>query len=205
MNTINGLVDYINDWRKYNYYVTTVFGKYFSHKFLYGDWWTVIDVHVILGAIPLQNEDHVTKLKAEGVGAVLCLLEDFEMKPSLYFQPVSEEDWNKENIKFMQVHVPDGGGVPVDDIMKCLEFISTNARSNIKTYVHCKAGRGRSVSVVLCYLTMKHNIESGDTNLGDMMKLYDDLKVSRPEIGLNEAQLTPIREYVRKLNASIMV
>jgi atypical dual specificity phosphatase len=205
MDTINWIIDCINEWRKYNYYITTVFSKYVSHKFLYGDWWTVIDNNVILGAIPLQNEDHLNKLKAEGVGAVICLLEDFEMKPTLYFQPVSEEDWKKENIKFMHVSVPDGGGVQLDDIIKCMNFICSNMQNNIKTYIHCKAGRGRSVSIVLCYLVLNYHINNGNASLDDMMKLYEELKIVRPEIGLNETQLAPIREYVCRISADLAV
>ncbi len=78
-------------------------------------------------------------------------------------------------------------------------------RDGIKTYVHCKAGRGRSVSIVLCYKILNHCINHGDVSIDDMLKMYEELKVMRPEIGLNEQQLSPIREYLCSLSSNYVV
>jgi len=38
------------------------------------------------------------------------------------------------------------------DINQAVDFIHRNASSGKVTYIHCKAGRGRSTTIVLCYL-----------------------------------------------------
>ncbi|KAE9448727.1 hypothetical protein C3L33_19382, partial [Rhododendron williamsianum] len=40
------------------------------------------------------------------------------------------------------------------DINRAVDFIHKNSSCGRTTYVHCKAGRGRSTTIVLCYLVM---------------------------------------------------
>ncbi|KAL5569351.1 hypothetical protein UlMin_025926 [Ulmus minor] len=44
------------------------------------------------------------------------------------------------------------------DISRAIEFIHKNACCGRTTYVHCKAGRGRSTTIVLCYLVEYKNM-----------------------------------------------
>jgi atypical dual specificity phosphatase len=40
------------------------------------------------------------------------------------------------------------------DISRAVDFIHRNASCGRMTYIHCKAGRGRSTTIVLCYLVV---------------------------------------------------
>ncbi|KAL5553099.1 hypothetical protein UlMin_040500 [Ulmus minor] len=44
------------------------------------------------------------------------------------------------------------------DISRVVEFIHKNACCGRTTYVHCKVGRGRSTTIVLCYLVKYKNM-----------------------------------------------
>ncbi|KAL5557323.1 hypothetical protein UlMin_039559 [Ulmus minor] len=44
------------------------------------------------------------------------------------------------------------------DISRAVEFIHKNACCGRTTYVHCKAGRGRSTTILLCYFVEYKNM-----------------------------------------------
>lgn len=194
---------YIYDWRKYNYFVGTLTSKYVMSKFWNVQWWHNITENIILGAIPLHNANHLEAIKQENVSAVLSLLEDFEMTPTLYLCPVLGSDWLNNNIQFMQVKVPDSYGVPVDDIKKCISYLCENIKNNKKCYIHCKAGRGRSASIVMCYMLYNIYETEGIITKDDIQKTYEHLTDIRNEVGINEKQFEPIYEYVNYLNKKI--
>jgi atypical dual specificity phosphatase len=203
LDTLECVYGYVYEWRKYNYFVSSLSSKYIMSKFWNVQWWHNITSNIILGAIPLHNANHMELLKQENVGAVLSLLEDFEMTPTLYLCPVSCSDWLNNNIQFMQIKVPDSYGVSLDDIKKCISYLCENIKNNKKCYIHCKAGRGRSASIVLCYLL--HNIyeTEGIITKDDVQKTYEHLTNIRNEVGINNTQFEPIYAYVEYLNKKL--
>ena len=54
-------------------------------------------------------------------------------------------------------------------------------------YVHCKAGKGRSASVVMCYLCQKHNVSPEEA--------FKMLKEKRPQIDLGAKQWNLVRNF----------
>lgn len=200
MDLVKCFIDYIYGWRKYNYYVETMIAKYLSYKLLGGIWWNNIDDKIVLGAIPLHNLGHLEEFKKENIGAVLSLLEDFEMQPTLhYFKPINEQDWINNGVNFLQVRTRDSYGVDSDGMKECIGYILDNIGHGRKVYVHCKAGRGRSASVVLCYLLHNLYMKEGRITADDIKKTYEYLKKLRTEIDINETQFRPIYEYVISL------
>lgn len=109
-------------------------------------WWSVVDDNVILGAVPFSGD--VILLKRMGVEAVLNLCEECYQPVSLYRQL---------DIDYMRLPVIDFISPDFETVLKGVSFIEDNVAHNKKVYVHCKAGRGRSATVVLCWLikTMK--------------------------------------------------
>ncbi|XP_017422572.1 phosphatidylglycerophosphate phosphatase PTPMT1 isoform X2 [Vigna angularis] len=72
-------------------------------------------------------------------------------------------------------------------IRRAVNFIHENALSGRTTYVHCKAGRGRSTTIVICYL-VHHKMMTPDA-------AYDYLKSIRPRVLLASTQWQVVQEY----------
>lgn len=85
--------------------------------------------------------------------AILSVNEDFELKFS------APSKWlEKLNIQRFHLRCRDFD-TPLDPykIKEAVEFVSGKVEKNQSVYVHCKAGRGRSALVVLCFLMDKYN------------------------------------------------
>jgi len=104
-------------------------------------WWDRIDRHVILGALPFASD--VAGLAAEGVRAVVNTCEEYAGPLAAYGQAGIE-----------QFHIPTVDFMPprLEDVERAVAFIAAYATRGESVYVHCKAGRGRSATVVLCWL-----------------------------------------------------
>ncbi|KAK9862652.1 hypothetical protein WJX84_005244 [Apatococcus fuscideae] len=107
-------------------------------------WWDQITPTVLLGALPFESM--LAELSSQGVKAVVTLNEDFEVFIS--------SDKYKE-LGFDHLHLPtvDFLFAPVlSDLHKGVDFIQGHCKRGGQVYVHCKAGRGRSTTLVMCYL-----------------------------------------------------
>ena len=63
------------------------------------------------------------------------------------------QDWNSLGVKQLRLPTVDFDNAPsIPQIKKGLEFIEHFIEKGESVYVHCKAGRGRSVVLVMCYL-----------------------------------------------------
>ena len=159
------------------------------HNKDYRSWWNKVDDHIILGAIPLLDGEHDVKLiKDNKINTVLSLIHDFEYEP-LITTPVTKDKWIQNNINFYQVKCEDFNPPSIENIIKSLEIIEKEISNNNKIYIHCKAGVGRSVCIVLCYLSKKINNK-------DFNYLYNYLKVIRPQINCNKMQRERVIEYL---------
>lgn len=75
--------------------------------------------------------------------------ENFE----LLFGVTTRKEWNKLNVKFLQLNTADIFHAPSQEkIQKGVEFIQQFDGTENSVYVHCKAGRTRSATLVACYL-----------------------------------------------------
>jgi atypical dual specificity phosphatase len=97
-----------------------------------------------MGAVPFRKD--VPRLKKLGVGGVITLNEPYEtLVPSSLYSAYEMEH--------LVIPTRDYLFAPsIVDITLAVNFIHKNALLGKTTYVHCKAGRGRSTTVVLCYL-----------------------------------------------------
>ncbi|XP_006569739.2 phosphatidylglycerophosphatase and protein-tyrosine phosphatase 1 isoform X2 [Apis mellifera] len=129
------------------------------------NWYDRIDETVILGALPFRS---MTKqlIVEENVQAVVSMNEDYELR---LFS--NEKEWNKNNIEFLQLSVTDIFESPSQEKLHLgVNFINKFRNANTlnnsinsdksyhpkSVYVHCKAGRTRSATLVGCYLMMKN-------------------------------------------------
>ncbi|MFH4979257.1 hypothetical protein AB6A40_005966 [Gnathostoma spinigerum] len=156
-------------------------------------WYNRIDDSVLLGALPFHSMiDEL--IEKENVGGVVCCTEDFETKAG--WKAVRPEDWQKRGIAFYSVPMRDFTGTTSrPELHRAVGFINTVAASGKSVYVHCKAGRTRSTTVVVCYLMQKHNWLPNVA--------YEHIKLRRPNALLRNAHWRSVNEYRRFLDHEI--
>ena len=63
-----------------------------------------------------------------------------------------------------QLHLPTVDFTPpsLADVQSAVNFIDDHHRRGHAVYVHCKAGRGRSATIALCWLMYAHQLAPDD-------------------------------------------
>ncbi|KAI4347041.1 hypothetical protein L6164_007890 [Bauhinia variegata] len=142
-------------------------------------WWDEVDEYLLLGAVPFPKD--VPRLKKLGVGGVITLNEPYEtlVRSSLYYA---------HGIDHLVIPTRDYLFAPSFlDISRAVQFIHKNASCGKTTYVHCKAGRGRSTTIVLCYLVeYKHMTPAA---------ALEYVRSRRPRVLLAPSQWKAVQEY----------
>lgn len=105
------------------------------------NWWDAVDDNVILGAFPFAVD--VPRLAELGIGAVVNTCHE-------YNGPL--EAYRKFDIEQLHIPTTDFTHPKFDDLEKAVEFMDQQIASGRKVYVHCKAGRARSATVVACWM-----------------------------------------------------
>ncbi|XP_022770201.1 putative dual specificity protein phosphatase DSP8 isoform X2 [Durio zibethinus] len=116
-----------------------------------------------------------------GVSGVVTLNEPYEtlVPTSLY---------DAHNIDHLVIPTTDYLFAPsFADICLAVDFIRENASLGKTTYVHCKAGRGRSTTIVLCYL-VEHRHMTPDA-------AYEYVRSIRPRVLLAPKQQQAVQDY----------
>ncbi|KAH0666502.1 hypothetical protein KY285_027708 [Solanum tuberosum] len=142
-------------------------------------WWDWIDEFVLLGAVPFPSD--VKRLKELGVSGVVTLNEPYEtlVPTSLY---------EAHGIRHLVLPTRDYLFAPsLNNICQAVEFIHENASNGQSTYVHCKAGRGRSTTIVLCYLVKYKQMTPNDA--------YNYVKSIRPRVLLASTQRQAVQDF----------
>ncbi|KAG8086150.1 hypothetical protein GUJ93_ZPchr0010g7738 [Zizania palustris] len=142
-------------------------------------WWDRIDQYVLLGAVPFSSD--VPHLKQLGVKGVVTLNEAYEtLVPTSLYQA--------HGINHLKIPTRDYLFAPsVEDISQAVDFIHRNASQGGSTYVHCKAGRGRSTTVVLCYLIKYRNMTPEAA--------LDYVRTVRPRVLLAQSQWQAVKLF----------
>ncbi|KAK9857940.1 hypothetical protein WJX84_004160 [Apatococcus fuscideae] len=142
-------------------------------------WWDQITPTILLGALPFESM--LAELSTQGVKAVVTLNEDFEVFIS--------SDKYKE-LGFDHLHLPtvDFLFAPVlSDLHKGVDFIQGHCERDEQVYVHCKAGRGRSTTLVMCYLIRCCNMSPENA--------LTHIRLRRPQVCLAPGQWAAILEF----------
>jgi len=155
-------------------------------------WFDRIDDRIILGALPFKS---MTKqlVEEEGVGGVVSMNEDYELK---YLSNMTEE-WSQAGVRFLQLSTTDIFEAPNQEKLQSgVKFIEDFDKNNEKNavYVHCKAGRTRSSTLVACYL-MKKNGWTPE-------KAVAAIREKRAHIFLGPMQHQAIKEFYSSINKS---
>ncbi|OMO91553.1 hypothetical protein COLO4_18278 [Corchorus olitorius] len=149
-------------------------------------WWDEVDQFLLLGAVPFPKD--VRRLKQLGVGGVITLNEPFETL-------VSTSLYHAHGIDHLVIPTRDYLFAPsISDISRAVDFIHRNASCGRTTYVHCKAGRGRSTTIVLCYLVKHKQMSPADA--------LEYVRSRRPRVLLAPKQWKAVVEYSRRRQAA---
>jgi len=129
------------------YWPTLTWNVLLGRTFKVRAWWSRVDDHVILGAVPFRSD--VDRLHGEGVAAVINTCHEYG-GPSLEY----------ERLGIIQLHLPTIDFTPptLDDVQRGVEFIREHAAEGRTVYVHCKAGRARSATIVACWLIASRGV-----------------------------------------------
>lgn len=152
------------------------------------------DLMIELGGIPMNGvEGGLRGLLDKTIGAVLSLVEPFEFEKSLFGlnKPLVAEDYeNDRSIEQLHVITEDFKGLEVETFTQAVDFLNEQIdQLGKRAYVHCKAGVGRSASVVIAYLVVWKGYSFEEA--------YRITKSSRPVVNINAEQKDKIFAFMR--------
>lgn len=153
----------------------TLFYNVLMEKVTSRRWYDPIDNHVILGALPFP---YVARklINDEGIKGVVSMNETYEL-----WLAYDKKKWNKSNVEFLQLATTDIFEViSQEKLEQGVAFIKKFSDINLSVYVHCKAGRTRSATLVGCYLMQKNNWTPD--------RAIDFMRQKRPHVLLKEQQ-----------------
>ncbi|XP_062505765.1 phosphatidylglycerophosphatase and protein-tyrosine phosphatase 1-like [Corticium candelabrum] len=151
-------------------------------------WYDRIDNFVLLGALPLRR--HADELvEKHSIKGVISINESYETR----FFTFSPEEWASRGIEYIRLDVREYFYAPsLLQISTALNMIERLKKMDHNVYVHCKAGRGRSATLVACYLMKDQKLNPQEA--------VDLLKAKRPQVKLGKFQWEAIREFYRQEN-----
>lgn len=133
------------------YWPTLGYNYLLGRVFKVRNWWDLVDKQVILGARPFRRD--AQRLRDAGVTGVVNMCEE-------YFGPMREY----ERLGIEQLHLPtiDFNHPLEEHVQAGAAFIEKHVANGGTVYVHCKAGRARSATIVLWWLVRYRHMTPAD-------------------------------------------
>ncbi|XP_005384999.2 PREDICTED: phosphatidylglycerophosphatase and protein-tyrosine phosphatase 1 [Chinchilla lanigera] len=147
------------------------------------DWYHRIDSTVLLGALPLRGMTHKL-VHDENVRGVITMNEEYETR----FLCNSSKEWKNVGVEQLRLSTVDMLGVPtLVNLHKGVQFTLKYQSLGQCVYVHCKAGRSRSATMVAAYLIQVHNWSPEEA--------VEAITRIRPHIHITSGQWEVLREF----------
>ena len=143
-----------------------------------------------MGPLPLREMDDLRYLRSQGVTHVIDMVEPWEREPGfLAYTPVTAEDWENAGIELYRWEWADNQPLfpPSTLHMMVAKIWRLTRDEKARFYIHCRAGIGRSASLVVAY--MMH------TELLQFTDAYANLRNMRNQVNLNYAQQYALLAY----------
>lgn len=137
-------------------YAPTVAYQLATRLFTQRSVWDRVDETLILGAMPLAWD--VKKLASIGIKGVINNCEEYKGPHKTY---------KRHMIQQLYLPIVDFRPPSLADIQTALAFIEQHRQRGEQVYLHCKAGRGRSATIAICYLIQRYQMppEQAQTHL----------------------------------------
>ncbi|OPJ82869.1 phosphatidylglycerophosphatase and protein-tyrosine phosphatase 1 isoform X1 [Patagioenas fasciata] len=150
-------------------------------------WFHRIDGTVLLGALPLRGRSR-RLVAEENVRAVVTLNEEYETR----FLCCSAQEWEAMGVEQLRLSTVDLTGVPtLENLHEGVEFILKHRACGNSVYVHCKAGRSRSATMVAAYLIQLHHWSPQEA--------IDAIAKIRPHILIRHKQVQVLETFHRNI------
>ena len=95
--------------------------------------------------------------------------------------------WKNSQVEYKLLPAPDFEPVPFHAIKEGVSFLYRRLHAGKNVYIHCKAGRGRSVTIVIAYLMQYHQLSYEEA--------YLKVLRARRQINLNHSQQAAVIGY----------
>ncbi|TNM90650.1 hypothetical protein fugu_002939 [Takifugu bimaculatus] len=149
-------------------------------------WFDRVDETVILGALPFRSMTRQL-VEKENVRGVVTMNEMYETK---YFCN-SAEEWQAAGVEQLRLDTVDLTGVPtLEYLHEGVEFTLKHRERGNSVYIHCKAGRSRSATLVAAYLIRLHCWTPEEA--------CQMLASVRPHVLVRTAQMEMLRRYYQQ-------
>lgn len=191
----------------FTFYAVTVLPRLLPVINVNRPWWSTIIDGLKVGAIPIENWDHgfellnECNLSGKKLGLVVSCCESFELAGNglMRLTPVSPAFWIKHGVTHLQIKMPDfKGGVPLEQIHLTVAEMHRSLLNGESVYVHCKAGRGRSIVMIACYL-IEHQNMSPDDAIALIRQHRAEVSLSRAQFDFIEAYRAAYKPYLPPL------
>ena len=147
------------------------------------NWWDSIDDQVVLGAYPFAQD--VPQLEQLGVGSVVNTCAEY---------PGPIDQYKRCNIDQLRVPTVDFTHPSLASIETAVDYMDQEIAKGHKVYVHCKAGRGRSATVVACWLMKNKGLSAQEAQ--------DHLLKKRPQVNARIKDRPVVQQYEAKIRAN---
>lgn len=138
-------------------------------------WFDEVDPSIVVGGALFPGD--LEALRAIGVKSVLSLCAEYR-------------DDASPDVTMHRISCHDDFAVPVPQLAEAVRWIDERVALGEKVYVHCAAGRGRSVSVVVAWLVKRRGL-SVERALAQVQSVR---RAARPA----PWQLAAVRRYVER-------
>ncbi|XP_066216612.1 phosphatidylglycerophosphatase and protein-tyrosine phosphatase 1 isoform X2 [Saccopteryx leptura] len=153
------------------------------------DWYHRIDRTVLLGALPLRSMTRQL-VEVENVRGVITMNEKYETR----FLCHSATEWRKLGIEQLRLSTIDMTGVPtLANLRRGVQFALKYQSLGQSVYVHCKAGRSRSATMVAAYLIQVYSCSPEEA--------VEAITKIRSHIYIRPSQLEVLKEFHKETAA----
>ena len=156
------------------FYPTLLWNLFNARVLKRRNWWDAVDETTIIGALPFAS--HVEEFKSMGVTGVVNTCEE-------YPGPVAE--YEAAGIEQLRLPTIDFTHPSLESVQEAVDFVQRHADAGGRVYIHCKAGRARSATVVVCWLIHDRDLSPEDAQafLKDRRNHVNPNVFRRPVVG----------------------